>query len=157
MKLTIRLLLFTCSFLFISLHPYTYSHAQSAISYSYVEELPDGYYATVYVDVTNANARSTTQTAHKEYYITSSSNEVVAKYTLTATFTYPYNNTAKCTSATYSTKIYNSNWSFSDCSATTSGNKASGHFVATHKVLGITASTIDKTITLTCDKNGNIS
>lgn len=86
-----------------------------------------------------------------------SSNEVVASFKLTGTFTYPYNSSAKCTSATYSTKINDSKWPFSNCSASTSGNSAIGCFTAKNKIAGITISTIEKSIILSCDKNGNIS
>jgi hypothetical protein len=137
-------------------YPQAKLYAQDTISYSYIEELSCGYYASISIEIQPYILRTSKKTVEKKYDIKSPSNNIVASYTLTATFTYPYNNTAKCTSASYMTNIVNSGWSFSNCSSSFSGNKASGHFTANQTVLGLT-STIDKTITLTCDKNGNIS
>lgn len=156
MSSKIKYILFSFTLLLTGLHPCINTQAQPT-SYSYMEELFDGYYATVYVDLQNFNARSSTKTASKTYKISSPSGEVVATYKLTASFSYPYNNTAKCTSASYNTTVNNSNWSFSNCSATKSGNQATGKFTINHSVLGITLDTIERTLTISCDKNGNIS
>ena len=157
MKKQMKSIIFALILLLAGLHPYTNVQAQTT-SYSYIEQLSDGYYATVYVEIQNPNARSSTKTASKTYEISStSSSEIFASYKLTASFSYPYNNTAKCISATYSTSVNDSSWSFSNCSATYSGNKAIGSFTAKRKILGITTNTIEKTLTITCDKNGTIS
>ena len=91
MSSKIKYILFSFTLLLTGLHPCINTQAQPT-SYSYMEELFDGYYATVYVDLQNFNARSSTKTASKTYKISSPSGEVVATYKLTASFSYPYHN-----------------------------------------------------------------
>lgn len=157
MKTKVKFIICLLSLLVVTCYPCAKIQAQNNETYSITESLPNGYYATIYVEVSNVSARSSIITASKVYDITNSSNEVVASFKLTGTSTYPYNSSVKCTSATYSTKINDSKWSFSNCSASTSGNSAIGCFTAKNKIAGITISTIEKSIILSCDKNGNIS
>lgn len=156
MKTQINSIIFALTLFLTGLYPWNNVQAQT-ISYSYAEELPNGYYITTFVETLDSNARSSTKTATKTCNISSNTGEVVATYKLIASFSYPYNDTARCTSTTYSTSVNDSSWSFSDCSADKSGNKATGHFIIKKTFLGITRDTIEKTITITCDKNGNIS
>lgn len=75
----------------VTCYPCAKIQAQNNETYSITESLPNGYYATVYVEVSNVSARSSIITASKVYDITNSSNEVVASFKLTGTSTYPYN------------------------------------------------------------------
>ena len=78
-------------------------------------------------------------------------------YTLTGTFSYTYGVSSTCTKASYTQTIYDDSWSFSDGSATRSGNKAIGKGTFTGKILFITFKTCNVDISLTCDKYGNVT
>ena len=62
-----------------------------------------------------------------------------------------------CTSASVTYTIYNSNWHFQSKNAWPSGNTANGTLTMAKKFLGITVQTVTKSLTITCDANGNIS
>ena len=78
------------------------------------------------------------------------------KITLTGSFTYTGTGST-CTASNCNVTIYNSIWSVASKSATRSGNTAYGSARMVKKYLG--AITFDKTynLSLTCDKNGNVS
>lgn len=123
---------------------------------TYTEDLGNGLYGVTTLEIESGNAR-TTKTATKTYVMKNSAGETVASYQLKAAFLYPAGNTAKCTYVTHSTSISDNNWSFSDAASMGSANKATGKFTANLVVLGIRVQTISRVLTLTCDKNGNIS
>ena len=111
-------------------------------------------------DAVEANlVRATTQTLNKSKDVTykDSDGNIEWKYTLSATFTYEYGVSATCTKASYTKTINDSAWSFSDGSATKSGNVATGKGTFKYKVLFITTQTRNINITLTCDKYGNVT
>ena len=78
------------------------------------------------------------------------------KVTLTGTFSYT-GTSATCTSANVSVTIYNSNWYTISRSSNKSGNVATSSVTMGYKTLGITTSRETSNLTLTCDKNGNLS
>lgn len=138
---------------------------------TFTEDLADGFYAeytlTTSGDDLSASClgiASAVATASTSKTVTSSltckvynsSSDVIASYVLTGTFTYD-GSTSKCTNATYSTTTYASGWSFSSASATYSGNTAAGSFTAVHKVLFVTVQTVNKILTISCDKDGVIT
>lgn len=88
--------------------------------------------------------------------VTDSSGNVLIKYVLSATFTYN-GSSATCTSASYSTNVYSNGWSFSNATSSKSGNTAYGAYTAVNKVLLITVQSISRNLTISCDKDGNIS
>lgn len=99
-------------------------------------------------------ARTTySKSASKTYNIKNSSQVTLASFTLSCTFTYD-GSTSTCTSASHSEAIYDSTWKFTSATASRSGNKGIGSFIAKCSATG---QTVSKTLTLTCDKNGNIS
>ena len=106
-----------------------------------------------------ASARATTQTktGSKDITATDSNGNVEWKYTLSATFSYVYGSSVSCTSSTYKNNIYDSSWTFSNGSATRSGNTAYGKGHYTKKVLFVTTKNYDVDISVSCDKYGNIS
>lgn len=118
----------------------------------------NGYRAIIttetFENVTTARAASSITTS-RTYELENNSGKIVAAFKLTAKFSYN-GSTSSCTSATYSTSIFNDEWSFTEASANRSGNRATGSFTAKLIHLGITRQTISDTVTLTCDKNGNI-
>ncbi|MBR6313329.1 MAG: hypothetical protein IKR49_01660 [Clostridia bacterium] len=78
------------------------------------------------------------------------------KASITASFTYN-GTTASCTSVSKSTTIYNSAWKCTASSCSKSGATATGSFTFKYYLLGVPVKTINKTLTLTCDPNGNIT
>ncbi len=88
----------------------------------------------------------------KKYKITDNSGNVLAVYTLNATFTYN-GKTASCIKSSYSTSIKNSKASFTSASASKSGSTATGKYSLKINKL----QTISRTVSITCSKKGVIS
>lgn len=80
----------------------------------------------------------------------------VATLTVHGTFRYD-GTTVTCTASTYTHQIHNSSWSLSSGSASKSGNTATAKGIFARKVLGITVDSKTLTVSLSCDKNGNLS
>jgi len=81
----------------------------------------------------------------------------VTLWSVSVTGIFTFNgSTSSCISCSHSTAFYNSEWSLKNAIHSMSGNTASATATATHTVLGIP---IDhtKTVTLQCDRNGNLS
>lgn len=112
-----------------------------------------------YVIEENSSARSSAQTVTggKDVTCKDSDGNLEWKYTLSATFSYVPSISSTCTSAWYTKTIYDSHWSFSDGSATKSGNTAYGKGKFVKKVLFITGKTYDIDICMSCDKYGKLS
>lgn len=113
----------------------------------------------IYVTEVENTARATSQTVNgaRDVKFTDSDGNVEWKYTLSATFSYVYGSSVSCTSATYSNNIYDNAWSFSNGSATKSGNTAYGKGHYTKKLLFVTIKNIDIDISISCDEYGNLS
>ena len=90
-----------------------------------------------------------------EYYYDSNHN-LDWKASLTASFTYN-GTTSSCTNASIGYHIYDSDWRLTSSNCSKSGATATGNFTFKHYVLLIPNKTINKTLTLTCDKNGNVT
>lgn len=87
-----------------------------------------------------------------------SSNKVQWVYTLSAEYWIEEGVSVKCTKADYSTTINNSSWSFSNGSASYSGNTTYGKGKFTYKVLWIfSTQNVNIDIKLSCDSYGNLS
>lgn len=115
-----------------------------------IENMGDGSYYIETISIpaaqTYANTKKGTKTAQ---YI--SSGTTVYALSVTGTFTYD-GTTADATSASYSITTYVEDATVKSCNAYTSGASA----VATGSV-SYKGFTLQKTVTLTCDKNGNLS
>ncbi len=125
----------------------------------YTETISDEFYVEVSIEEiieTNQTRATSTKTGKKTYTIYNSDSEAMARFVLTGKYTYN-GSTVSCTSATYSTTIYDDSWEFTSASASKSGAVATGKFTAKHYFLFVATQTVSKTITLTCDKNGNLS
>lgn len=101
-------------------------------------------------------ATSSSKSASKSVTYYSSDNVALWKASVNGTFTYN-GTTSTCTKASHSVTIYNSAWYKYSGSAYASGNKATANITMKKKFLGIVTSTRSATLTLTCDKNGNLS
>lgn len=105
-----------------------------------------------------SNARSLkTLSGSKTDTAKDSSGNVLYKFTVKGTYAIYSNGTVDCTSATRSHTIVASGWSCKTSEAHTSGASAVATGTFVKKVLGITTQSKDTTVTLTCDKNGNLS
>lgn len=80
----------------------------------------------------------------------------LAKYHLTATYTYN-GTTSTCVSASHSTEIFDTTWSFSLLGSHKSANVAFGDFTAVCKILFITTQTISKSMNMSCSPTGVLS
>ncbi|MBQ7597503.1 MAG: hypothetical protein IJU56_02875 [Clostridia bacterium] len=95
-----------------------------------------------------------TESKHYSYYDNNSNLDWRAS--ITATFS--YNGTsASCTDVSKSTTIYDSAWKCTSSSCSKSGATATGNFTFKRYVLLVPVQTVNKTLTLTCDANGNVS
>lgn len=122
----------------------------------YYEYLEDGSYYEITIEENAMTRASGTKTGTKKAKYVDSSNVTVWQVSVTGTFTYN-GSSATCTSASVAATSYSSNWKISSKSATKSGNKAIGKATAKYYYDGTLVTTTTKTVTLTCDKNGNLS
>ena len=81
-----------------------------------------------------------------------SAGKTLASYTLSATFTYN-GRTSSCTKTNYSTSTSNNAWYFSSATARKKDYIATGNFTLNKKKSTVKHTS---TITISCDKNGNI-
>ncbi len=124
-----------------------------------VEYLPDGSSLTTEVqEVVGPQTRATvTKTGQKVLTYKDSNGKLLWKYTLTAEFSVNQGVSATCTRANGLPTVYASDWSTAGNQPSRSGNRATGTVTMQRKVLGNVVETKRETITLTCDKNGNLS
>lgn len=152
--------LYTCLLaiiMFLSVPAVSYaSSSQQPLAHTTIEDLGNGFYGITALEIQTSNTRAT-RTVSKTYTIKTASGSTAASFTLTATFRYPSGNSALCTYVSHDSSISDSQWNFNEKCSSKSGNTAQGNFTAKQKYSGITAQTISKSITLTCDRSGNIS
>ena len=122
-----------------------------------IEHFEDGSYGVICIKtVFSLFASKSSITRTKEYKYYDSSNNLDWKASITATFTYN-GTTASCTNVSKSTTVYDTSWKCTASSCNKSGATATGDFTFKQYVSFIPVKTINKTLTLTCDKNGNVS
>ncbi len=122
----------------------------------YYEYLEDGSYYEITILENTMTRASGTKTATKRTKYVDSSNVTVWEVSVTGTFTYN-GSTSTCTAASVAATSYTSNWKITSKSASKSGNKATAKATAKYYYDGSLVTTVTKTVTLTCDKNGNLS
>lgn len=129
--------------------------AQARGEETVVAYFEDGSYITESVEANGARASGTkTGTKTKSYY--GSDGDLKWKAVLTGKFT--YNGTsATCTSASMDVTISDSTWYVISKSASKSGNTAYGTATIGEKVLGVTVREVPVDLSLSCDKDGNLS
>jgi len=101
-----------------------------------------------------SNQKSVTKTKYIYYY--SADSELLWSGELTGEFQYS-SSSVNCIDASFFFKAYDKNWKLDKYSCTKNGNTASVTFSVVQISLGVKLQTIEKTITLTCDTNGNVS
>ena len=70
---------------------------------------------------------------------------------------HPDQQQATCVSAFVHQEVYDEDWGVVKARAEKSGNTATGYFTVQQVKLGVTLKTIERTLTLTCDPNGNVT
>lgn len=115
----------------------------------------DGSHIEITVEVISGRAINSIN-GYKTYSYYDASNNLEWQAKLSATFIYT-GTTSTCTSASCSVSIYENAWYESSNSTTRSGNTATTELVMGQRLLGVTIAKREYTITLTCDKDGNLS
>lgn len=115
----------------------------------------DGSYLTITVEERSARATNTTN-GYKTYTFYDSTDNVEWKAKLSASFTYN-GTTSTCTSGSCTVTIYDHKWYEISNTTTRSGNTATTELTLGQKFLGVTISKPQYTITLSCDKDGNLT
>lgn len=112
------------------------------------------YLTTVITGGTSRASGSFTKTKTSTYY--ESNGTAVWDIALTASFIYT-GISATCTSCSGKVTVYSSNWYEISKSTSRDGGSAFCNVEMGRKVLGITLEKVPHTVTLTCDKDGNVS
>lgn len=115
----------------------------------------DGSYIEIVIEDYSARATNSVN-GYKTYTYYDSTDTIEWQAKLSASFSYN-GTTSSCTSASCTVTIYDSKWYEISNSTTRSGSTATTQLVMGRKLLGVTVSQLDYTITLTCDKDGNLS
>lgn len=92
----------------------------------------------------------------KTYQYKNSNGELQWKAVLNGMFTYT-GSSATCTSSSCNVTIYNTSWYQVTKTTGKRGATATAELTMGYKVLGITAKKVPISMTLTCDKDGNLS
>lgn len=124
---------------------------------TYIEErFEDGSYIEISIDYGNSNARTTTTKSKTATY---KGADGTALWSITVKGTFNYNGSSStCTNSSVSTKNYSTSWKLSNATSSKSGSTASASVTAKqYHQDGTILRTINKTVKLTCDKNGNLS
>ena len=131
----------------------TFSHA-GAITETEIILFDDGCYMTV--ELTVAHSRSSSRSVSKTYRYHNFLGSEEWYATLSGSFTYD-GNTSKCTLSGVTIGISNTNWYIISRDDYAQGDTAYGTVVMGYKLLGITTDTETLNMSMTCDKNGNIT
>lgn len=118
--------------------------------------LENGDYIIVELEQTTATRQTAYTSGTKNYTYYNASNEAEWQIQLNGSFSYT-GETAKCTGASCTVNIYNSNWYVISKSAAPSYNSAVATVEMGKKLLGIKVFSDTYTVKLTCDKYGKLT
>ena len=121
-----------------------------------IEYFDDGSYLVTTITEETTNSRANTKTGSKTTTYSGADGVTEWTYKITGTFSYT-GSTSTCTAVSDSYTISNDNWHMSSHSCSKSGNTANGTVTMKYKVLGITANTITRNISLSCSASGTLS
>lgn len=121
-----------------------------------VEYFDDGSYLIMTTAEIVNYSRASVKTGTRTYTHIASNGETLWTYKITGTFSYT-GSSSTCTAVSDSYTISNDNWHMSSHSCSKSGNTAYGTVTMKYKVLGITANTITRNISLSCSATGTLS
>ena len=120
-----------------------------------VEYLSDGSYFVTEIERIETLDKGTVSFLKQLHYY-NSSDDLQWTMKLNAAFTYN-GTTAACTSCSVTYTIQNTAWHYDSKQETIDGNVATGTLTMVKKLLGIPIKTVTRTLTITCDKDGNVS
>ena len=98
--------------------------------------------------------KTVSKTKYVNYY--DSNGTLLWTVSLTAEFTYNKQQ-ATCTSVSRHYVVYDRDWSVVSARTEKEGNTATGWFTVRQTKLGVPLKTIERTLILTCDANGNVT
>lgn len=115
----------------------------------------DGSYVITIINYAITKSSSTVSGSKTSTYYRS---DGIKAFSLTVygTFSYDGTNPAVCSNSSYSHDIYQNDWSLKSASATKIGNTVTVTGTFIRKELGITVDTKTRTVSLSCDRNGNL-
>lgn len=119
------------------------------------EYLEDGSYFETVIE-SDGNARSTIKNASKTSTYKNASGQSLWYAKVTASFYYN-GSTSSCTSASASGGSYVDVWKILSTSSSRTGNVGSARVTAGAYYVGIYVDSYTEVVTLSCDKNGNLS
>lgn len=132
--------------------------ASAEVVYSFNEDLI--YCTTVIEEIPistySSYSTSKTKTGSKTVYYKDANGNTLWYVKVTATFSYN-GNTSIYKSASVTAVSCNSNWKVSNKSSSYSGNHGTASATGKKYLAGVVTSTINKSVTLTCSKNGTLS
>lgn len=144
-----------CALLIIALLPINVLATSETTDATDIIYFEDGSYLTVKTIVVDAR-ESFTKNASRLYEYYSSSNVKKWEATLIATFIYD-GASCTCASSSVQVNILDSAWYIVSKEESKSGNTAIGDLVMGYKFLGITTTKKTVNMSITCDKDGNLS
>lgn len=115
----------------------------------------DGSYMTVEI-ITSGTRASGSLSGSKPYTYYNSNGSAQWKATISGSFTYNGSG-ATCTSSSVDVTIFDSDWYTISKSSSKSGNTASASVTMGEKRGGVTVTKVPVSLSLSCDKNGNLS
>ena len=121
--------------------------------YSFVKKILDLFRKIINFISGKKDVSRISKTKYVRYH--DSAGNVLWTVYLTAAFSYD-GEMSECTGVTYSYDIKDSDWSLLSAGCDKSSNTAKGTFKVRQYKLGVPLKQIEKTITIKCDKNGNI-
>lgn len=148
-------LLLLTSVLLLSLLPSQITAASQEKEFLEIIKYEDGSYLEISIETIQLKA-SGSVTKTKNYIYHNTDGTSAWKISLTGSFTYN-GISATCTASSCNVTIYNSNWYLISKSASKSGSTAYGTATLGRRFLGITIEQVTHNLTLTCDKDGNVS
>lgn len=145
--------LLTCilTFVFLSSNAFALEDNNSCS----IIEFEDGSYIEIIIEEHSAKATNS-KNGYKTYTYYDASDNMEWQAKLSASFTYD-GTTSSCSSASCTVTIYESQWYEVSKTTTRSGNTATTELTMGQTFWGITIAKPEYTITLTCDKDGNLS
>lgn len=147
-----------------NIHAQVFAYSEESNIKESAYNFDDGSYLIVTVEEINPNqsffATSSTKTLSKTTTYYNSSDVAQCSLTVIASFSITSGKSVTCTGVRYETASYDDNWSvenvstsYNNSSNSQSSGTASGNFIK--RVLGIKINTVDVSVSVTCDCNGN--
>lgn len=132
-----------------------HAFAAETDSESQVVRFEDGSYLVITMDESQTWALGTKSGTKTSTY-TDSDGTIRWKAVLSATFTYT-GTLATCEAASCEVTVYANNWYLVSKTVEKSGNTATAAITMGRKLLGVTIAKDTYDLSITCDKNGNLS